>query len=66
MKDKFNAINFFTKHLINIKKKLTNETTFEDLEVISSVRPRPLRQIELANNVVKFIRERDNYNKKRR
>lgn len=66
MKDKFNAVNFFTKHLINIKKKLTNETTFEDLEVISSVRPRPLRQIELANNVVKFIRERDNYNKKRR
>jgi hypothetical protein len=66
MKGKFNAVNFFTKHLINIKKKLTNETTFEDLEVISSVRPRPLRQIELANNVVKFIRERDNYNKKRR
>jgi hypothetical protein len=66
MKDKFNAINFFTKHLINIKKKLTNETTFGDLEVISSVRPRPLRQIELASNVVKFIRERDNYNKKRR
>ena len=66
MKAKFNAVNFFTKHLINIKKKLTNETTFEDLEVISSVRPRPLRQIELANNVVKFIRERDNYNKKRR
>ena len=66
MKDKFNAVNFFTKHLINIKKKLTNETTFGDLEVISSVRPRPLRQIELASNVVKFIRERDNYNKKRR
>ena len=66
MKGKFNAVNFFTKHLINIKKKLTNETTFEDLEVISSVRPKPLRQIELANNVVKFIRERDNYNKKRR
>jgi hypothetical protein len=66
MKDKFNAINFFTKHLINIKKKLTNETTFADLEVISSVRPKPLRQVELANNVVKFIRERDNYNKKRR
>ena len=66
MKDKFNAINFFTKHLINIKKKLTNETTFGDLEVISSVRPKPLRQVELANNVVKFIKERDNYNKKRR
>tara|TARA_Y100000996_G_C22408895_1_gene596351 strand:+ start:223 stop:423 length:201 start_codon:yes stop_codon:yes gene_type:complete len=66
MKDKFNAINFFTKHLINIKKKLTNETTLGDLEVISSVRPKPLRQVELANNVVKFIRERDNYNKKRR
>ena len=66
MKGKFNAVNFFTKHLINIKKKLTNETTFEDLEVISSVRPRPLRQIELASNVVKFIRERNNYNKKRR
>mgnify|MGYP001169257014 FL=1 len=66
MKDKFNAINFFTKHLINIKKKLTNETTFGDLEVISSVRPKPLRQVQLANNVVKFIRERDNYNKKRR
>ena len=66
MKDKFNAINFFTKHLINIKKKLTNETTFGDLEVISSVSPKPLRQVELANNVVKFIRERDNYNKKRR
>ena len=66
MKTKFNAINFFTKHLINIKKKLTNETTFGDLEVISSVRPRPLKQVELASNVVKFLRERDNFNKKTR
>ncbi len=66
MKGKFSAVNFFTKHLLNVKKKLTGETTFGDLEVISSVRPKPLRQVELANNVVKFIRERDNYNKKRR
>ena len=65
MKDKFNAINFFTKHLINIKKKLTNETTFGDLEVISSVRPKPLRQVELASNVVNFLKQRDNKNRRK-
>jgi len=64
MKGKFNAVNFFTKHLINVKKKLTGETTFGDLEVISSVRPKPLRQVELASNVVNFLKQRDN--KKRR
>ena len=63
MKGKFNAVNFFTKHLINVKKKLTGETTFGDLQTISSVRPKPLRQIQLANNVIKFIKERDNKNK---
>ena len=63
MKGKFNAVNFFTKHLLNVKKKLTGKTTFGDLEVISSVRPKPLRQIQLANNVIKFIKERDNKNK---
>ena len=47
MKGKFNAVDFFTKYLLNVKKKLNNKTTFSDLEVISSVRPRPLRQIEL-------------------
>jgi len=62
-KDKFSAVDFFTKHLTNVKKKLTGETTFGDLEVISSVRPKPLRQIQLANNVIKFIKERDNKNK---
>ncbi len=64
MKGKFNAVNFFTKHLINVKKKLTGKTTFGDLEVISSVRPKPLRQVELASNVVNFLKQRDN--KKRR
>ena len=63
MKGKFSAVDFFTKHLLNVKKKLTGETTFGDLEVISSVRPKPLRQIQLANNVIKFIKERDNKNK---
>ena len=38
-------------------------TTFGDLQTISSVRPKPLRQIQLANNVIKFIKERDNKNK---
>ena len=64
MKGKFNAVNFFTKHLINVKKKLTGETTFGDLQTISSVRPKPLRQVELASNVVNFLKQRDN--KKRR
>jgi len=63
MKGKFSAVDFFTKHLLNVKKKLTGETTFSDLEVISSVRPKPLRQIELASNVVNFLKERDNKNK---
>ena len=63
MKGKFSAVDFFTKHLLNVKKKLTSETTFGDLEVISSVRPKPLRQIELASNVVNFLKERDNKNK---
>ena len=63
MKGKFSAVNFFTKHLLNVKKKLTGETTFGDLQTISSVRPKPLRQIQLANNVIKFIKERDNKNK---
>ena len=63
MKGKFSAVDFFTKHLLNVKKKLTGETTFGDLQTISSVRPKPLRQIQLANNVIKFIKERDNKNK---
>ena len=63
MKGKFSAVDFFTKHLLNVKKKLTGETTFGDLQTISSVRTKPLRQIQLANNVIKFIKERDNKNK---
>ena len=65
-KDKFSAVGFFTKHLLNVKKKLTGETTLGDLQTISSVRPRPLRQVELASNVVNFLNERKNRNKKRR
>ncbi len=65
MKGKFNAVNFFTKHLLNVKKKLTGKTTFGDLEVISSVRPKPLRQVELASNVVNFLKQRDNKNRRR-
>ena len=63
MKGKFSAVNFFTKHLLNVKKKLTGKTTFGDLEVISSVRPKPLRQVELASNVVNFLKQRDNKNR---
>tara|TARA_R110000796_G_scaffold201263_1_gene317439 strand:+ start:123 stop:332 length:210 start_codon:yes stop_codon:yes gene_type:complete len=65
-KDKFSAVGFFTKHLLNVKKKLTGETTLGDLQTISSVRPRPLRQVELASNVVNFLNERKNHNRKRR
>ena len=65
MKGKFSAVNFFTKHLLNVKKKLTGKTTFGDLEVISSVRPKPLRQVELASNVVNFLKQRDNKNRKK-
>ena len=66
MKGKFNAVGFFTKHLLNVKKKLTGETTLGDLQTISSVRPRPLRQVELASNVVNFLNERKNRNRNRR
>jgi hypothetical protein len=66
MKGKFSAVGFFTKHLLNVKKKLTGETTLGDLQTISSVRPRPLRQVELASNVVNFLNERKNHNRKRR
>tara|TARA_Y100000741_G_C18213309_1_gene542643 strand:+ start:301 stop:513 length:213 start_codon:yes stop_codon:yes gene_type:complete len=66
MKGKFNAVDFFTKYLLNVKKKLNNKTTFSDLEVISSVRPRPLRQIELTSNIVNFCRERDNKNRRKK
>jgi|TARA_X000001382_G_C3043876_1_gene138779 hypothetical protein len=66
MKGKFSAVDFFTKHLLNVKKKLTGETTFGNLEVISSVRPRPLRQIELTSNIVNFCRERDNRNRRKK
>ena len=66
MKGKFSAVNFFTKHLLNVKKKLTGETTLGDLQTISSVRPRPLRQVELASNVVNFLNERKNRNRNRR
>ena len=66
MKGKFNAVGFFTKHLLNVKKKLTGETTLGDLQTISSVRPRPLKQVELASNVVNFLNERKNHNRKRR
>ena len=65
MKGKFSAVNFFTKHLLNVKKKLTGETNFDDLEVISSVRPKPLRQVELASNVVNFLKQRDNKNRRK-
>ena len=65
-KDKFSAVGFFTKHLLNVKKKLTGETTLGDLQTISSVRPKPLRQVELASNVVNFLNERKNHNRKRR
>ena len=66
MKGKFSALGFFTKHLLNVKKKLTGETTLGDLQTISSVRPRPLKQVELASNVVNFLNERKNHNRKRR
>ena len=66
MKGKFNAVGFFTKHLFNVKKKLTGETTLGNLQTISSVRPRPLKQVELASNVVNFLNERKNHNRKRR
>jgi len=66
MKGKFSAVDFFTKHLLNVKKKLTGETTLGDLQTISSVRPRPLRQVELASNVVNFLNERKNRNRNRR
>ena len=66
MKGKFSAVGFFTKHLLNVKKKLTGETTLGDLQTISSVRPKPLRQVELASNVVNFLNERKNRNRNRR
>jgi len=66
MKDKFTALGFFTKHLLNVKKKLTGETTLGDLQTISSVRAKPLRQVELASNVVNFLNERKNRNRNRR
>ena len=66
MKGKFSAVGFFTKHLLNVKKKLTGKTTFGDLQTISSVKPKPLRQVELASNVVNFLNERKNHNRKRR
>ena len=59
-KDKFNTVGFFTKHLNNIKKKLTGKTSFGNLQTISSVRPKPLRQVDLASNVVNFLNERKN------
>ena len=65
-KDKFSAVGFFTKHLNNISKKLTGETTLGNLQTISSVRPRPLRQVQLASNVVNFLNERKNRNRNRR
>ncbi len=65
-KDKFTALGFFTKHLNNISKKLTGETTLGNLQTISSVRPKPLRQVELASNVVNFLNERKNRNRNRR
>ena len=66
MKGKFSAVGFFTKHLLNVKKKLTGKTTLGDLQAISSVRPKPLRQVELASNVVNFLNERKNRNRNRR
>mgnify|MGYP003647008876 FL=1 len=66
MKGKFSAVGFFTKHLLNVKKKLTGETTLGNLQTISSVRPRPLRQVQLASNVVNFLNERKNRNRNRR
>ena len=65
-KDKFTALGFFTKHLNNISKKLTNKTTLGNLQTISSVRAKPLRQVELASNVVNFLNERKNRNRNRR
>jgi len=65
-KDKFSALGFFTKHLLNVKKKFTGETTLGDLQTISSVRAKPLRQVELASNVVNFLNERKNRNRNRR
>ena len=65
-KDKFTALGFFTKHLNNISKKLTGSTNFGDLQTISSVRAKPLRQVELASNVVNFLNERKNRNRKRK
>ena len=65
-KDKFSALGFFTKHLLNVKKKLTGETTLGDLQTISCVRAKPLRQVELASNVVNFLNERKNRNRNRR
>ena len=65
MNGKFSAVGFFTKHLLNVKKKLTGETTLGDLQTISSVRAKPLRQVELASNVVNFLNERKNRNRKR-
>ena len=64
-KDKFTALGFFTKYLNNISKKLTGSTNFGDLQAISSVRAKPLRQVELASNVVNFLNERKNRNRKR-
>ena len=66
MKDKFTALGFFTKHLLNVKKKFTGETTLGDLQTISSVRAKPLRQVQLASNVVNFLNERKNRNRNRR
>ena len=65
-KDKFSALGFFTKHLLNVKKKFTGETTLGDLQTISSVRAKPLRQVELASNVINFLNERKNRNRNRR
>ena len=65
-KDKFSAVGFFTKHLNNISKKLIGNTSFSDLQTISSVRAKPLRQVELASNVVNFLNERKNRNRNRR
>ena len=64
-KDKFTALGFFTKHLNNISKKLTGSTNFGDLQAINSVKAKPLRQVELASNVVNFLNERKNRNRKK-
>ena len=42
-KDKFSAVGFFTKHLLNVKKKLTGETTLGDLQTISSTHKKPFK-----------------------